>query len=186
MQQEKIDVRICSNRLLTLHRDELSEEIVYAVRCSSAPLSQADLEWPEHQIFLEFVDTVTDRMDAFQPKQAERIAAFVRDVPEGALLFFCCDAGVSRSSALAAACLRSRGRIREEMEIWSDPAYHPNSLVYKLQCRAYGVHVTGFDLKRHMQINEQAFSNAIRHSRSGDHPLREILNKIRNFLSGQK
>ena len=185
MQTEGIDVRICANKQLTAHRDELSGKTVYAVRCSSASLDPSDALWPEHQIFLEFMDTVMDRMSAFQPGQAEAIAAFVKDVPENSLLFFCCDAGVSRSSALAAAYLRSRGRIDEEMEIWEDPAYHPNSLVYKLQCRAYGVRVTGYDLKRHMQINEQAFSREIRRSREKDHPIRTFLSKIRNLFSGK-
>ena len=156
------DVRICPHKLLLQHREELEKTPFSAVLCSSEPLKESLYRWISRQIRLEFIDTTVDRMDAFRPEQAAEIADFVRNTPENSTIFFCCDSGVSRSSALAAACLRFSGG--DEMEVWTDPEYHPNPLVYRLQCEAFGIRVSAKELKEKLRISDNALTAAIRHS----------------------
>ena len=177
MKPARIEVLVCSNKQLAEQKGELAGETVWAVQCSSGPLKDADYEWLTRRLFLEFDDTTEEGMSAFQPEQAEKAAVFVKDVPEGALLYFCCDAGVSRSSALAAAYLRSRGRGEEEMDIWGDPYYYPNTRVYRLQCRAYGIRVTWLSLKRRIRANEKPYK---KHGRMRNF-IRTALRRIRKF-----
>ena len=68
----------------------------------------------------------------FKPIHAELIYEFFRSIPDGADLFVCCDAGESRSAAIAAALKVAQGE--SDAEIWNSPEYHPNPLVYRT-CR---------------------------------------------------
>lgn len=78
-------------------------------------------------------------------------------------LFFCCDSGESRSPALATAYMRYFGM--DEMSIWRNPRYHPNSLVYKFQCKALGKPISAIGLKYRTYISKQALKKAIKRAR---------------------
>ena len=88
-------------------------------------------------IHVPFIDVLDKkRPDAFTEEKARVIRQFVDELPEEIMLFFCCDSGQSRSTALAAAFKRYLGQ--DERVIWDDVRYHPNRLVYGLQCKACG------------------------------------------------
>ena len=80
-----------------------------------------------------FLDTTEEsNPHRFKPIHAELIYEFFRSIPDGADLFVCCDAGESRSAAIAAALKVAQGE--SDAEIWNSPEYHPNPLVYRT-CR---------------------------------------------------
>lgn len=90
-------------------------------------------------LHLRFDDTTdASRPTAFQPGQALEVRNFVRRIWRGtATLYVCCDAGESRSAAIGAAILRMFGQ--SDDAIWRSPCFHPNPLVYRLQCEAMGI-----------------------------------------------
>ncbi len=125
-----------------------------AVLCSSYPINEALFAGIEH-ISVNFDDVEDDRESAFKAETAERIASFVLGLPEQTDLIFCCDGGVSRSAALAAAFTRYFGG--DEMKIWLDPAYRPNTKVYALTLRALGVAVTDGETAGLRKLGDEAF-----------------------------
>lgn len=103
----------------------------YYILCSSAPLNLGP--YPHVRTF-HFLDTTEETNPRrFKPVHAELILEFFRSLPDGADLFVCCDAGESRSAAIAAALKRLQGE--DESEFWSSGDYAPNRLVYDICCR---------------------------------------------------
>ncbi len=88
-------------------------------------------------LFLSVDDVVNPvRTKAFRTEDAERIAYFVSSVQPISTLYVCCDGGVSRSSAVAAALLYAKHG--NDDSIWRDARYHPNRLVYEVMRSALG------------------------------------------------
>ncbi len=102
--------------------------------------------------------------DALRADTAQTIAAFVERLPPGLdTLFVCCDSGESRSAAMAAALLRRRGE--NERRIWQNPHYHPNPLVYRRLCAAFGLAVSEAELNALAALNRDALRRTIEASR---------------------
>lgn len=139
-----------------------AESTSIAVCCSSYPIDRDRL--PNIPLLcLQFDDIQNEHSNrAFTVQMAKEIGAFVarhRDCD----LYFCCDSGESRSAALAAAFARFY-RL-DEMLIWKDPHYHPNPLVYRMQCQALGMRLPKLSLRMRMYRNKRAFRVAIRNAR---------------------
>ncbi len=133
-----------------------------AVCCSSFPVDPARL--PDIPVLcLQFHD-VSDEHDAraFTAQLAEEVAAFAAQHRDGDL-YFCCNCGVSRSAALAAAFRRAYRC--DEAAIWKNPNYSPNPLVYRLQCRALGLAPTKIGIWLRIHRNKHALRAAIRRAR---------------------
>lgn len=79
-------------------------------------------------------------------------------------IYFCCDSGESRSTALAAAWMHYSEQ--DEMRIWKNIKYHPNELVYYLQSVACGLPITRDDAHELAEYNRLLFHNAISKQRS--------------------
>ena len=133
-----------------------------AILCSSdfSPLSRRNPF--VHYIRLEFQDTPDARNPySFRPEQAETVARFIDGLPAGITdLFIACDAGSSRSPAIAAALLRASGR--SDKEIWQDPKCTPNPLVYRLACRAFYLYTPKLLVFHKARSNRRAYRMAQR------------------------
>lgn len=115
---------------------------------------------PANVLTLEFRDTVAETAPgAFSPQLAARTAAFLRRPEARPELFVCCDCGVSRSAALAAAILRAEGG--DEFTVWQDPHYLPNPLVYRLMCAALGSSVSEDKLNDRLRCSAAARKRAM-------------------------
>ena len=76
------------------------------------------------------------------------------------VLYCCCDSGVSRSSAMAAAATRFLGR--DDLPIWCDPRFSPNPLVYAAVCRSLGMEIPDEALDFRLELSRRALRDAIR------------------------
>ena len=135
-----------------------------AILCSSFPLAPDKLRKLGKSLVLNF-DDIPDAHSprAFSGAQAAQVAAFVQGLDGGTnVLYVCCDSGESRSSAIASAVARYLGK--DEMMIWRDPHYHPNPLVYSLQCRALGLSASPLSVRRKVWLNKRELKKAIRAS----------------------
>ena len=96
---------------------------------------------------------------SFSQTDAAVFADSVKDL-EADVLYCCCDAGESRSPAVAAAVMRYFGL--DDMQVWRNPHYHPNMLVFEMLADAMGVAVSDEEKDFRFYTNQQAFRDAIR------------------------
>lgn len=78
-------------------------------------------------------------------------------------LYCCCDAGESRSPAVAAAVMRYFGL--DDMQIWRNPHYHPNMLVFEMMTNVLGAEVSDEEKEFRFYTNQKAFQDAIRNQK---------------------
>ena len=70
--------------------------------------------------------------------QADEIATFVHSLRDDTeAIYVSCEAGISRSSAIAAAIYRFYNM--DDSVIWNDWQYRPNMLCYQLVLKAFGL-----------------------------------------------
>lgn len=96
----------------------------------------------------------------FTIAEAHRVHKFVESNVGVSNIYFCCDSGESRSTALAAATMHYLGQ--DEMVIWKNTHYHPNPLVYYLQCQAYELQITRDDALELAAYNKHLFERQLR------------------------
>lgn len=131
--------------------------------CSDAPVSSEKFRGL-HVLQVSFAD-VTDGMDAFSLYHARKIAVFVDELPADIRrLYVCCDAGQSRSPAIAAAITRYFGC--DHKVIWKNPKYRPNPHVYRVLCEELRLNCSPLSVKYLTWINRRRFSRAVRKSRA--------------------
>jgi len=136
-----------------------------AIIASSYDVREDKLSELKSKLILSFNDIIDcNNSFSFNPKLASEIYSYVRNLPSDTeVMYVCCDSGESRSSAIAAALMRFRSK--DDMVIWSDPHYHPNTLVYKLLCNELGVSVTDKEIREKVLLNEAALKTAIFNAR---------------------
>lgn len=96
---------------------------------------------------------------SFSQTDAAAFADFVKHL-EADVLYCCCDAGESRSPAVAAAVMRYFGL--DDMKIWNNPHYHPNMLVFAMLTNTLGAEVSDEEKDFRFYTNQKAFRDALR------------------------
>ena len=96
---------------------------------------------------------------SFSKADAAAFADFIKNL-EGDVLYCCCDAGESRSPAVAAAVMRYFDL--DDMQVWRNPHYHPNMLVFEMLGNALGASISDKEKDLRLYINKQAFRDTIR------------------------
>lgn len=163
--KELIHIHICPIKKLYLQVAEMEDpSSIAAVLCTTGSIDSSKLT-DIQCLHVSFAD-VTDesRSDAFRIEQARQIRAFLDNQKEATEIYFCCDSGESRSTALAAAWMHYSEQ--DEMRIWKIIKYHPNELVYYLQSVACGLPITRDDAHELAEYNRLLFHNAISKQRS--------------------
>lgn len=98
---------------------------------------------------------------AFSLADAEIFAEYIKGLKNDMdTLYCCCDAGQSRSPAVAAAVMRYFGL--DDMPLWRDPHYHPNMLVFSMLTDALNCGVSDGEMDFRIYTNRKAFLDAIR------------------------
>jgi hypothetical protein len=131
-----------------------------AILCSSYGVQEAKVPVPHIvEIFNDVDREIPGR--SLSTEAANRIAGFIRNIgPEIEVVYVCCDSGISRSSAIAAAVCRYFG-IPDDT-IWENPRYQPNPLVFQMLCECLDIPVEDALLDFLIGTNRQAFHNAIK------------------------
>ena len=118
----------------------------------------------EKKLFLHFDDISIIRQNSFNRDIAKQINNFVKEIDfDNEELYVCCDSGVSRSSAIAAAILRKYKQ--NEDVIWKNYNYKPNLLVYKTLCDEFNLVNYPMRLKHKENINKKALKKRIEESK---------------------
>jgi predicted protein tyrosine phosphatase len=128
---------VYSRQMVELIEPHDVPHVVVSITTPGDPHYPAKIKTNEHTLkVLRLVFHDLDRIvpgteelasELFQPKQAQQILAVVKAYPEAQRLIVHCDAGLSRSPAVAAAL--SKILTGEDAEFFR--RYHPNMLVYR-------------------------------------------------------
>lgn len=111
---------------------------------------------------------------AMTPAHAREIIDFVNGLPETVTdIYVCCMKGGSRSPAVAAALLRGSGR--SDLDVWQNPYYVPNKLVYQILCQEMGLEADDEFVRQRVRINELAFAEAQKRGNAGDYERWQLL-----------
>ena len=96
---------------------------------------------------------------SFSQTDAAAVADFIKNLGAD-VLYCCCNAGESRSPAVAAAVMRYFGL--DDLQVWKNPHYHPNMLVFEMLADALDVEVSDEEKDYRFYINQKVFRDAIR------------------------
>ncbi len=132
-----------------------------AIICTDQDNEYPNVPGLTEKLFVCFSDVDSaDSLGSFNMEHAERIVQFLKGLPrEVTDLYICCAAGESRSPAIAAAILRASRR--SDIDVWLNPYYHPNILVYQTLCRAFGIENSPQDMEKLILLNKEAFRAAL-------------------------
>lgn len=159
------DIVICPiKRLYEILREQGAEGAAAIISTSGGAPDPARLGALSH-VYAIYRDIDHEGPDAFLEEHAAHFAELIKSItPDVATLYCCCDAGQSRSPAVAAAAGRYFG-IDMMDAVWRNPHYTPNLLVFEKLCAALGVPVTDEELDLLQYESRQAFRAAISKAR---------------------
>ena len=159
----KYVIHVLSVKVLSPDAFDLPDEnYALIVVSNDVQTSVSDLCKKHHFLRLSFEDVGERNPNACSESDAKTVLAFLNALPTTVTdLYICCDYGESRSPAIAATVLLASGR--SDCDVWDNPYYHPNALVFSVFCRTFGIALTETDVLMRIQKNEQAFRNAINH-----------------------
>ena len=147
-------------------REELKMSNTQNVKIIIASSYEGNIENVEetNKLVLHFDDVTTAGKNSFNKDIAGKINNFVKNIDFNKdKLYICCDSGVSRSSAIAAAILRKYKK--NENVIWKNYNYQPNILVYKTLCDEFNLVNNAIVLKHKENINKKALKRKIAEAR---------------------
>lgn len=118
----------------------------------------------KNKIILRFDDIAKSGKTSINKDIAKKISEFTDNIDfDNEKLYVCCDSGISRSSAIAAAILRKYKK--DENTIWKNSNFQPNILVYKTLCKEFNLINFPLRLKYKESINKRALKKKIEISR---------------------
>ena len=113
----------------------------------------------KHKLLLKYNDSLIGD-NIFTDEHAKKIIKFVKKVKENTTLYCLCDAGQSRSAAVAASLeLYCNG---DDSHIWKNCKYYPNILIYKTMCKNLNINISEAEIKEKVKINQEALKNLIK------------------------
>lgn len=77
-----------------------------------------------------YYDDITNGKRAFNKKHAKQIKRFMKKISKKDVIYCLCDAGISRSSAIAA--VLNKYYNGDDSKIWNDWHYEPNKHIYTM------------------------------------------------------
>ena len=154
---KRFKIQICSVKEMYLISKYITLDNAAVIMCSSYPIDTEKSSKIKNRLILEF-DDITNQtaLTSFNADKAKTIMDFIDSLGQDVkALYVCCDSGESRSTALSAAIMRYFKM--SDKDIWTNPYYHPNPLVYKIQCKTFGVFVTNIGIKMKLNKNKDLF-----------------------------
>ena len=158
--KKKHTIHILSIKAVNGDTFDLPDEQNAIIFCESPGEKQIYGCLPENILVIDFPDTANEKeRDAFSKIHARRIIDFVGGLSDEVTdIYVCCTVGESRSPAVAAALLKMSQR--SDKRVWKNPYYKPNTLVYSVLCREYGLKVSRLAVKIKSWSNTRAFKLA--------------------------
>lgn len=173
--EKKYIIHILAVKGLSYDTVDLPLEQCAFIICTPSTSSFIDNKIKEYKLVLNFADVEdTKHPYSFKHNQARQIIDFMDDLPVNVTdIYVCCDKGGSRSPACAAALLKISGR--SDKDVWMNPFYVPNALVYRIICKEAGLFMPKWRVKYLKHKNEQAYKKAKKNRDPGKYERWQIL-----------
>ena len=141
---------------------EVDPATTAAILCSD----EHNIELLPNMLVISFSDTTDKKqVNAITIEQAREIINFVKGLSINIQdLYISCSAGESRSPGIAAGILRMCGR--NDKDVWDNPFYVPNSLVYQTLCREFGLFAPDWYVQSLVERNRQCYLEAVKNGNS--------------------
>ena len=160
------NIVICPIKRLYQILKERGADGAVAIISSSYGAPDPTILWDLPHVYAIYRDIDYESPGAFLEDHATHFAELIKNItPEIETLYCCCDAGQSRSPAVAAAVGRYFG-IDMLNSVWRNPNYSPNIMVFEKMSRALGIEVSDEELDMLQQESRQAFRKAIAQARN--------------------
>ncbi len=155
-----MNIKICSIKGLYQILAEENTEKCGAIISSSSEIDAKKLQRIPY-VFRRYADLDYECPGrSFSRVDAMAFADFLKGQLDNTnTLYCCCDAGESRSPAVAAAVMRYLGL--DDMAVWRNPHYHPNMLVFAILADALGLVFSDEEIDFLFYTNRKAFRDAI-------------------------
>ena len=129
----------------------------------------------ENKLVIPFPDAEDKRYPGcFNGAHARKIIRFLQEPPDDITdIYVCCSKGGSRSPATAAAILKMSGR--SDKDVWLNPYYVPNILVYERLCREFGIFMPHILVLLKLLANNISFFWSQKKGNSGKYERWQIL-----------
>ena len=159
------DLQICPVKRLYLELEEnLPDTKTIAIVLTTEKINHPNMRMLDNCHKVEVMDTeIENKAFSFNYDEGLKVKEFLDRENDFGRLYVCCDSGESRSTAMAAAVMRYYGE--SDKQIWTNPYYHPNLLVYKKQLNAFGIKISRLRLKYLKYINDRALKKAMNEGR---------------------
>ncbi len=143
--------------------------------CEDRKIPFLDDDMVRNRLILDFPDVADNSAPgAFCSMHADRILSFLEHLPDEVTdLYICCAEGMSRSPGIAAALLKISGR--SDRDVWRNPYYSPNTLVFRELCREAGIFMPDLFVRFRKAASQRAFRKAQRKGNTGKYERWEIL-----------
>lgn len=142
----------------------VSPEHSAAIISTSSDIDEAKISCP--YVLAEYMDFDYESPRSFSAEYAAAFARFVKDLDKDITdLYICCDAGESRSPAIAAAI--HRWLTQSDAYIWENPKYHPNVLCFCRMLEALNLSITDEEVDALIETNKSAFQKAVQQAKLG-------------------
>lgn len=128
-----------------------------------------------YKLIMEFPDVEDSQIPgSFNEAYARAIIRFLGQLPDTVTdLYICCSKGQSRSAGLAAALCKGFGR--SDADVWKNPFYVPNILVYKKMCSELGISMPWIIVRVKKRMNKLAYQKAQKKRDAGKYERWQIL-----------
>ena len=155
------ELHICPIKSLYSELEKnLPDRKTIAILISTEDVKHSNLRFLDACCKISAVDTETENNPfSFNRELGEKVKMFLDKENDFGRLYICCDSGESRSTAMAAAVMKYYGKM--DREIWTNPHYHPNLLVYKVQMEVFGRKIKKLRLRYLKYVNNRALKKAI-------------------------
>ena len=132
-------------------------------------------EQKPNMLVVSFSDTTSrNHVNAITSEQAREILSFVSNLSANIHdLYISCDAGQSRSPAVAATILRMSGR--SDIPVWENPYYVPNWFVYQTICCECGLFAPDWYVQQLVEINRQSYKSSVKNGNTGNYEPWQII-----------
>lgn len=132
------------------------------IKVVAATSSGNDYKQIKNKLLLNYDDSLIGN-NIFTDDHAKKIIKFVKKVKQNEILYCLCDAGQSRSAAVAASLMLEYNG--NDMEIWENCKYYPNILIYKTMCKNLNINILEAEIQEKVKINQEALKNLIKNGR---------------------
>lgn len=167
--RKDIEILVYPTRIIKRETEAPFGEDCAAIICTSY-VSRMEIYRNFENCLVMGFDSIEDETypNSFKPEHSEMIKSFVDNLdPRVKKLYVITDRAVARGQAIKAALLLYQFGRNRDLCIWRNPEYNPNTLVFKVLCRCFGIRFVEIKTRIRKRIKIHALHKAVKGNKQG-------------------